>query len=596
MTRVGAARHRQAIVITLLIVGAPQRVGVDVRDAHRPERAAAVRRQRRAAQHRSARATGEDLGRDPDLERGATVAAAIASARATLDPCEVIVVDAGSADGTRRSRRRPARGCEIAAGSRAVAMNAGARLAQGDALLFLHADTTLPDGAGAAVRAALPNRGRRRLPPPLRRARPVLQLGDLPPRARLPADLRRPGDLRHAGGVRPDRRLPPMLEIMEDYDLVQRLRRHGPLHRARPRACAPPRGVTTAGHRPTVVARVGDPVPLPRRGVTGPAGAHVSAGAVRRRGVEPSAGSSAPSAAPAPGRRCRAATRRRRARRCRARALRGGRRATPRGSGRASPGGTSGVDHGMSRNGAACWRAIAISQYPPSGVGPSATSAPAASAAAAAVISPGGRPGVSEETTATGAGAVAGAKAWNSASAKPAPSCSTISHRRDERPQRPARRRPRHQQPHRRRLAPRARRACRAAAPRAAAPRPPATASAGAASSSAPARAPWWQSGCASRECSAEGMREAIAAGTIGSRLWFYTNYHCNLACSYCLTGSSPHVAAPAARPGPDPAHRGRTRRRSASTRSASPAASRCWCPACRSWSSGWPTSRPSPC
>jgi MoaA/NifB/PqqE/SkfB family radical SAM enzyme len=37
-----------------------------------------------------------------------------------------------------------------------------------------------------------------------------------------------------------------------------------------------------------------------------------------------------------------------------------------------------------------------------------------------------------------------------------------------------------------------------------------------------------------------EGIREAIAAGTIGSRLWFYTNYHCNLACGYCLTGSSP--------------------------------------------------------
>ena len=37
-----------------------------------------------------------------------------------------------------------------------------------------------------------------------------------------------------------------------------------------------------------------------------------------------------------------------------------------------------------------------------------------------------------------------------------------------------------------------------------------------------------------------ERMREAIDAGTIGSRLWFYTNYHCNLACSYCLTGSSP--------------------------------------------------------
>jgi MoaA/NifB/PqqE/SkfB family radical SAM enzyme len=31
-----------------------------------------------------------------------------------------------------------------------------------------------------------------------------------------------------------------------------------------------------------------------------------------------------------------------------------------------------------------------------------------------------------------------------------------------------------------------------------------------------------------------------IAEERIGSRLWFYTNYHCNLTCAYCLTGSSP--------------------------------------------------------
>lgn len=38
---------------------------------------------------------------------------------------------------------------------RARQMNAGARAAQGDVLLFLHADTRLPDGALAAVSAAL---------------------------------------------------------------------------------------------------------------------------------------------------------------------------------------------------------------------------------------------------------------------------------------------------------------------------------------------------------------------------------------------------------------------------------------------------------
>lgn len=33
-----------------------------------------------------------------------------------------------------------------------------------------------------------------------------------------------------------------------------------------------------------------------------------------------------------------------------------------------------------------------------------------------------------------------------------------------------------------------------------------------------------------------------IEQGSVGPRLWFYTNYHCNLACGYCLTGSSPRA------------------------------------------------------
>lgn len=35
-------------------------------------------------------------------------------------------------------------------------------------------------------------------------------------------------------------------------------------------------------------------------------------------------------------------------------------------------------------------------------------------------------------------------------------------------------------------------------------------------------------------------IAEAIAAGELPGRVWLYTNYHCNLACSYCLTESSP--------------------------------------------------------
>ena len=37
-------------------------------------------------------------------------------------------------------------------------------------------------------------------------------------------------------------------------------------------------------------------------------------------------------------------------------------------------------------------------------------------------------------------------------------------------------------------------------------------------------------------------VAEAIDAGILGDRLWFYANYHCNLECSYCLTESGPNV------------------------------------------------------
>ena len=37
-------------------------------------------------------------------------------------------------------------------------------------------------------------------------------------------------------------------------------------------------------------------------------------------------------------------------------------------------------------------------------------------------------------------------------------------------------------------------------------------------------------------------LAELIAEETVGDRLWLYANYHCNLTCEYCLTGSSPTV------------------------------------------------------
>jgi sulfatase maturation enzyme AslB (radical SAM superfamily) len=38
-------------------------------------------------------------------------------------------------------------------------------------------------------------------------------------------------------------------------------------------------------------------------------------------------------------------------------------------------------------------------------------------------------------------------------------------------------------------------------------------------------------------------VEQAVAEGRTGDRLWLYATYHCNLACSYCLTESAPGIA-----------------------------------------------------
>lgn len=64
---------------------------------------------------------------------------------------EVIVVDGGSQDGTVELARPWADVLVVAARGRARQMNAGAALAQGEVLLFLHADTLLPPHADQQV-------------------------------------------------------------------------------------------------------------------------------------------------------------------------------------------------------------------------------------------------------------------------------------------------------------------------------------------------------------------------------------------------------------------------------------------------------------
>jgi rSAM/selenodomain-associated transferase 2 len=79
--------------------------------------------------------------------------AALASYRAR--GAEVIVVDGGSSDDTTALARPLADKVLSGPRGRALQMNTGAAAAKGDVLLFLHADTHLPDSADALVREGL---------------------------------------------------------------------------------------------------------------------------------------------------------------------------------------------------------------------------------------------------------------------------------------------------------------------------------------------------------------------------------------------------------------------------------------------------------
>jgi rSAM/selenodomain-associated transferase 2 len=73
---------------------------------------------------------------------------------------ELIVVDGGSQDETAAVvARAPGVRLISSARGRALQMNHGARATGGDALLFLHADTRLPDGAARAIERALAEPG-----------------------------------------------------------------------------------------------------------------------------------------------------------------------------------------------------------------------------------------------------------------------------------------------------------------------------------------------------------------------------------------------------------------------------------------------------
>jgi rSAM/selenodomain-associated transferase 2 len=164
-------------------------------------------------------------------------AAGIADALSALAPlrargAEVIVVDGGSRDDTMERARPLADRVMATSRGRATQMNAGAARAQGEMLLFLHADTRLPEAADALIIDGL-NRSRRgwgRFDVTIAGRHPLLRVVErlMNLRSRLTGIAT--GDqaifvnrslFTAAGGY-------PEIPLMEDVALCKRLKRFGP--------------------------------------------------------------------------------------------------------------------------------------------------------------------------------------------------------------------------------------------------------------------------------------------------------------------------------------------------------------------------------
>jgi len=178
-------------------------------------------------------------------------AAGIVQALQRLQPLrarghEVVVVDGGSRDGTAALVEGLADRILHAPRGRARQMNAGAQAAGGEVLLFLHADTQLPDAADRLILDGLKDTRRSwgRFDVIIRGKHPLLRLiaWGMNLRSRLTSVctgdqclfMRREVFLR-IGGY-------PPIDLMEDIALSKRLRQI-----ARPLVLTPP--VTTSGRR-----------------------------------------------------------------------------------------------------------------------------------------------------------------------------------------------------------------------------------------------------------------------------------------------------------------------------------------------------------
>jgi rSAM/selenodomain-associated transferase 2 len=147
---------------------------------------------------------------------------------------EVVVVDGGSRDaGADVVRLHPGVAWMVSAPGRARQMNAAAGATRGDVLVFLHADTRLPDGALEAVQAALadPAVVGGRFDVAFDSARPIMRVTAALMNVRSRLSGIATGDqtvfVRRAvfealGGF-------PDIPLMEDVEFSRRLKRRGPL-------------------------------------------------------------------------------------------------------------------------------------------------------------------------------------------------------------------------------------------------------------------------------------------------------------------------------------------------------------------------------